>query len=136
MHCDVLVVEDDNDIRTSLEDLLRDEGYDVCTAADGLEALTILRAATRVPALVILDLMMPRMTGWELADAMHRDPALAKIPIVVMSAGESSCHAHAAVRGLPFFRKPIHAEKLLEHVALRCRPRNEASERTRLRVVP
>lgn len=126
MHFYVLVVEDDHDIRAALEDLLRDEGYEVRVAADGLEALAILRTTPQAPALAIVDLMMPRMTGWELADAMHGDAMLAAIPILVMSAGESSGDAHTAIRGLPFFRKPILAAALLEQVAARCRPRPQA----------
>lgn len=84
---DVLIVDDDKDIRQSLADLLEDEGYTVARAEHGQAALEFLRAQTQAPKLILLDLNMPVMTGWEFREAQLQDPSLADIPVVVISAG-------------------------------------------------
>src|SRR5919206_1695644 len=81
---EVLVVEDDFAIRETLRELLEDEGYRVAWAANGKEALA--RLHERAPRVILLDLMMPVMDGWEFRVAQQRDPALASIPVVVISA--------------------------------------------------
>src|SRR5262245_26845005 len=81
----VLVVEDSIDTRDSLAFLLRSVGgYQVSTAANGQEALDRLRAGPR-PGLILLDLLMPTMDGWEFCHRLRQDPALASIPVVVVS---------------------------------------------------
>ena len=75
----VLVVDDDFDIREALSDVLASEGYSVLTAADGGEALERLRGGVR-PAVMLLDLMMPRVSGVEVIDALRKDESLSKIP--------------------------------------------------------
>ncbi len=82
----VLVVDDDPDIREVVADLLRIEGLPVRAAADGFAALEQLTSGSGRPSVVLLDLMMPRMDGWELARRMRADAALAPIPICTMSA--------------------------------------------------
>jgi CheY-like chemotaxis protein len=81
----LLLVEDDDAIRSAMSELLRDEEFDVLTAADGLEALDLLHLVPR-PAAILLDLMMPVMDGWDFRDAQLRDPALREIPVVVVTA--------------------------------------------------
>lgn len=83
----VLVVDDDRDVRESLQQWLEDEGFQAASAADGMEALAILR---REPGswLILLDLLMPRMDGWTLLHQLQDDSALQADPkIVLMSAG-------------------------------------------------
>jgi CheY-like chemotaxis protein len=80
----VLLVEDDDHLREATADALRDSGIDVVEAANGAQGLEAMRADT--PCLVLLDLMMPVMDGWELARVMAADPALSAIPICVVSA--------------------------------------------------
>jgi CheY-like chemotaxis protein len=82
----VLIVEDDEDIRASLELALADAGWDVATAVNGRDGL---RAALtgRPPDVVVLDLMMPVMHGWELTQMLRAHPALGRVPLVVTSAG-------------------------------------------------
>ncbi len=80
----VLVVDDEIDIRQALAELLAGEGYQVVSAANGAEALVVARAFH--PSLVLLDLMMPGMDGWEFRAAQKHDPALSEIPVVVLSA--------------------------------------------------
>jgi CheY-like chemotaxis protein len=82
----VLIVEDDAAIRQALMDAVRDEGYRVETATNGLEAIEKLRWGLR-PCLIILDMQMRLMTGWEFRAEQTKDPALSKIPVVAMTAG-------------------------------------------------
>ncbi|WP_248362465.1 response regulator [Anaeromyxobacter oryzae] len=80
----VLVVEDEPDIRESEAEVLESEGYEVSTAGDGVEALR--RAHEAIPKVILLDLMMPTMDGWQFREAQLRDPDLAPIPVIVVSA--------------------------------------------------
>jgi len=83
----VLVVDDDMDIRECVCEALQEEGYDVVQAANGAEALNCLHAAaSEAPSLIILDLMMPVMDGWEFRDQQLLDATLAEIPVIVMPA--------------------------------------------------
>src|SRR5262245_8785229 len=107
----VLVVDDDEDIRESLREVLEAEKYAVCTAADGRGALEVLAAAARRPSLILLDLMMPGMNGWEFLKAIKADAGFAQIPVVVLSASHSRVEAATSV-----LRKPIALDTLLHVV--------------------
>jgi CheY-like chemotaxis protein len=80
----ILVVEDDDAIRGLVSDVLRDDGYEVRQATNGVEALEQLRRAR--PDLIVLDLMMPVMDGWEFVEECRREPGFGEVPIVVTSA--------------------------------------------------
>lgn len=80
----VLVVDDDPDILQMLEMRLSNSGYDVATAADGEEALT--RAKQTNPHLVVLDVMMPKMNGWEVARALRQEEATKDVKIIMLTA--------------------------------------------------
>jgi CheY-like chemotaxis protein len=111
----VLVVEDDPDIRDIVQDLLESEGYDVVPASHGKQALDFLsqvKKKTERPALVILDIMMPLVDGRQVLDSMQRDPDLASIPVLVISAVAREKPPGAAA----FLRKPVSLEKLFETV--------------------
>src|SRR5690348_15367872 len=82
----VLVVEDDEDVREAEATILRDHGHVVSEATNGQEALDFLRNAPKKPCIVLLDLMMPVMTGWEVLEAIDAEPDLQDIPIVVLTA--------------------------------------------------
>jgi DNA-binding response OmpR family regulator len=83
----VLLVEDDLDIRDILQDVLEREGFDVVPAGNGKQALDFLTMNQPARAdLVILDLMMPLVSGWEVLQRMRTDPSLASIPVIVLSA--------------------------------------------------
>ena len=84
---EILIVEDDFAARTLLAELLESRDYSVATAADGRQALDYLRTSSP-PKVIILDLMMPVMDGWEFLEHQAHDPALTNIPIVVLSATE------------------------------------------------
>ena len=81
----VLVVEDDEEVRESLTEALADEGYSVSSAANGAEALALL-AASGKPCIVLLDLMMPVMDGWEFLQRIEKDPRLQDLKVCVVTA--------------------------------------------------
>jgi CheY-like chemotaxis protein len=115
--CAVLVVDDDEGIRESLCELLADEGYGAIGVANGQEALRYLRAKP-TPCLILLDLMMPVMDGWELHRHLKADPRLAALPIIVITAadGDSARSLHA-VEVMP---KPLPLERILDAVGHHC----------------
>src|SRR5262245_55573504 len=82
----VLLVENDPDVREAMPDVLERRGFHTLTAEHGGAALALLRAGLVKPSLILLDLTMPVMNGWEFLDAQAADPAIADIPVVVMSA--------------------------------------------------
>ncbi len=96
----ILIVDDESDIRQAVAEVLSYEGYQVIDACDGAEALVKARAYH--PELVLLDLMMPRMNGWQFREAQKHDPDVSKIPVVVLSAlGPDGLDAEGYV-GKPF----------------------------------
>jgi len=108
----ILVVEDDADLRESVAQSLLEEGYDVEVAGDGRAALNAL---DRVGAdLVLLDLMMPIMSGWEFRERQRNSPAFAHIPVVVMSA--TSTLEAAAIEAADLLPKPLSLPELLQMV--------------------
>lgn len=106
----VLIVEDEQDIRDSVAEALSDEGYDVVRAADGAEALEKMHECH--PVLVLLDLMMPRMNGWQFRTAQRSDPESAGIPVIVLSALGRVSDIDAA----DFLQKPFDLDRLLSAV--------------------
>jgi len=111
----VLIVDDDPDIRQSLAELLFREGFEVCTASNGQEALELLRRSSP-PSLIFLDLAMPVMDGWQLAQALRGDPALSAIPVILLSEMENGREQAAALGAVGLLSKPITLEQLLETV--------------------
>lgn len=111
----ILVVEDDADVRETLVLVLESEGFVVREARDGREALDALHAGFR-PRLILLDLMMPVMNGWEFRAEMKREPELASIPVVFVSALEPAPDRAAALEAAGFLHKPFDLEALLQTV--------------------
>ncbi len=110
----LLVVEDEDDIREALVELLSLEGYEARGVSNGRDALTALEAGF-APAGIVLDLMMPVMNGWQLRQALLDDPRFARIPVVVVTAaGKRELGGIEADRILP---KPIGIEQVLEALA-------------------
>jgi CheY-like chemotaxis protein len=109
----VLIVEDNIDTRDSLAFLLRHEGYHVSTAANGQEALDRLRAGPR-PGVILLDLLMPTMDGWEFSNRLAQDPALASIPVVVVSGAGDVEEKLASLRPAACLSKTADLATLLE----------------------
>jgi len=104
----VLVVDDDEAIREIMAEVLRDDGYDVVCAENGDQAMLEIRKE-RTPDLVLLDLMMPVLSGWEVLEQLQANETLSRIPVVVVSA----MNAPGAREHLP---KPIDLQQLLATV--------------------
>lgn len=116
----VLVVEDDEDIRADLAAILRVKGFAVDEAANGKEALAQLQGGAR-PCLIVLDLMMPVMNGWELRAAMLGEHTLSEIPVVVVSGkGRIAPDEEATLAPAAVLVKPFELTELLELVARYC----------------
>ncbi|HTE19786.1 MAG TPA: response regulator [Armatimonadota bacterium] len=115
----VLVVDDQEDARTSLAEILRIEGYRVAAAADGQEALEYLRSHPS-PNVILLDLMMPGMNGWEFRRRQLADPATAPIPVAVISGADLSEQNQSLLQAVGHFVKPLQIERVLETVAACC----------------
>lgn len=111
----VLVVEDDPDIRETLEGFLANEGYEVSTACNGRDALSQIEQ--KRPGLVLLDLMMPVMNGWEFLEEKKHHLNFAKIPVLVISAVPGSPCIPGA---LGFLKKPVDLNRLMDFVELYC----------------
>jgi CheY-like chemotaxis protein len=107
----ILLVEDDFDVREALVETLREEGYRVDCAGDGLQALEYLRAGGR-PSLILLDLMMPRMSGSEFRLTQMADPALRHLPVVLLSADGRMDEKARALEVDGAIRKPIDLDEL------------------------
>jgi CheY-like chemotaxis protein len=107
-----MVVEDDGLIRESLLEVLADQGYQVIGAGNGREALAALATAPR-PDVILLDLMMPVMDGRSFRDEQLRDPDLAGIPVVVLSAASDVLRVAADMGAAGVLRKPVTLGALL-----------------------
>jgi CheY-like chemotaxis protein len=105
----ILVVDDDLGALSALADILSIEGYAVQMVSNGREALDLL-SGSRPPSLIILDLFMPVMDGWQFLAEMKSDSKLANTPVVVVSALDTQIDADAV------FQKPINLESLLRTV--------------------
>jgi CheY-like chemotaxis protein len=115
----VLIVEDDTDLRDALSQILEDEGYRVWSAEHGLDALERLRDGSR-PCLILLDLTMPVMNGWQFRAEQQLDPQLASIPVVVISAGANLAEQLQPLGVQDYLRKPIQLGQLLATVRRYC----------------
>jgi CheY-like chemotaxis protein len=112
----VLVVEDDVDVRESLVEVLADRGYILLAAANGKEALEMLRGGGTKPGLILLDIMMPVMDGQQFRAAQLEDPELAAIPVIVLSAHAKVADLMRQMGVCGFLRKPVELKHLLAAV--------------------
>jgi CheY-like chemotaxis protein len=111
MRTEILVVDDNRDLRETVSAALEEEGYAVRCAENGAQALALmLRAA---PSAVLLDLSMPVMSGWDLLEAVREDAALSRVPVVVLS-------ALRAPVGFTHLSKPVSLDELLTTVDRLC----------------
>ncbi|HEY0709553.1 MAG TPA: response regulator [Polyangia bacterium] len=112
----LLLVDDDDDLRVSLAEALEDAGFSVVQAENGQRALALLE--TERPDVVLLDLLMPVLNGWQFCQAKDTNPATAAIPVIAMSAAVSKDP------GSPYFidvddfiAKPVELDELLDKIA-------------------
>jgi CheY-like chemotaxis protein len=112
----ILIIEDDQTIQTMLTEILRDEGYSVVCAANGVEALMYVQQH-ELPQLILLDLNMPEMNGWAFRAEQQRDAALAAIPVIIISALPNLDLQAAALKAIDWISKPIDISTLIGKVA-------------------
>jgi CheY-like chemotaxis protein len=117
LRCDVLIVDDDGSHREMVVRALTREGFRTHAFANGRDALEYLKRG-HSPGLILLDLMMPIMDGWEFRRHQRDDQTLANIPVLVLSGLELNRMADLAGAGI--LRKPYDLELLLEHVRRHC----------------
>jgi CheY-like chemotaxis protein len=117
--CAVLVVDDDRDIRETLQEILETEGYEVQTARNGVDGLERARAAH--PSLILLDLFMPIMDGAEFRHRQMQDAQLADIPVVIVSAAAGLEERIAELGVAGHLEKPLDIEHLFDVVGRYCR---------------
>jgi CheY-like chemotaxis protein len=116
----ILIVEDDVDLREMLAVVLQGEGYSVLEASHGGDALAKLSAPTGV-CLIVLDLFMPTMNGWAFREAQMKDPAIAEIPVVVVSADAAAARRAGSELGVAeTMTKPIDFDRFLRVVDRYC----------------
>jgi anti-anti-sigma factor len=113
----ILVVEDDEATREALKLALEAEGFVVSCAGDGRQALDLLRTGGERPALILLDLMMPVLDGWRFREEQKQDPALASIPVVVVSAATD---VPASLGVADYLEKPVEVGHLVETIRSYC----------------
>ena len=111
----LLLVEDDYDIRAMLVMILEMEGFRVVRASHGREALGLLQGGL-IPDLILLDLMMPVMNGWQFREALKADARLSAIPIIVISGDGRIPAQHMADEVTCFLKKPLNLDELLEKI--------------------
>ncbi len=104
----IMVIDDERDLRDALCTALGDEGHVCVPMANGQEALDALRAGER-PDVIILDLMMPTMDGWQFRAAQCADPMISELPVIVMTASRAANDVGAQAH----LHKPLTLETLL-----------------------
>ncbi len=119
-HPTIMIIEDDADISEAIVATLEDNGYSVLTATNGQDALDKLRRTTTLPNLILLDLMMPVMDGWQFRAAQTSDPLLAVVPVVLLSARVDVEAAAEQMATAGWLRKPVDLAALLDAVARPC----------------
>jgi CheY-like chemotaxis protein len=123
----ILIVEDDDDLRELFAEVLRNESHSVVCASNGQEALDLLDKVR--PCLMLLDMMMPVMSGGELLETLDRSKRLNELPIVVVSAIAEQVEQTGAPGACRYLQKPIELGELLEVARQYCRtePREQGA---------
>jgi CheY-like chemotaxis protein len=114
----ILVVDDDAGARGAMCELLDAEGYSVLQAENGQEALDLLENAPDRPCLIVLDLAMPVLDGYEFLTLRSQDPVLSEIPVAVVSGNQITLKPLDGID--VFLRKPVNVDTLIEAIARRC----------------
>jgi two-component system response regulator MprA len=117
----ILVVDDSPDVLEAMKMILESARYVVLTAPDGKVALDQLRDGA-APSLILLDMMMPRMNGWQFLDELHHDLSVNAIPVVVVSSGSYPTKEIESLGVAGYLKKPFDVSTLLETVERYCSP--------------
>ena len=121
----VLVVDDNEDIRTTIRDVLEDQGFTVTCAANGRVALEMLISGQSKPSLILLDLTMPEMDGWTFRQEQQKVPRLAQIPVVLFSGHHDAAQAAQSLNVAALMTKPLRLDglvTLVEQLSRRGKP--------------
>ncbi len=110
----ILVVEDDSDIRESMVDILEENGFGVTSASDGAQALSSLASNDPKPDVILLDLMMPNMNGFQFREKQLENEAYAQIPVAVLTADADAKEKSERVKAHAFLKKPLKIKALLD----------------------
>lgn len=113
----VLLADDEEDVKAILQMFLESKGYNVCTAFDGLDAID--QAKAEQPDIILLDVMMPLIDGFEVCKKLKADPATNKIPVVMLSAASHSESVHRGLEAgaVEYLVKPFEPEQLAKLIA-------------------
>lgn len=115
----ILLVEDDQDLRESLQILIRRRGFNIDTAENGRDALEKIRPDAP-PCLILLDLMMPVMDGWQLRAELLKRPPLAEIPVVLLSGVADLSSEARTLQAIDYLLKPIDLNRVYQLVSTYC----------------
>jgi CheY-like chemotaxis protein len=116
----VLIVDNELELRSSIAEFLRDEGFSVREASHGQEALDMLRSQVQKPCLILLDYMMPILDGAGFRKIQLEDPSISSIPVVLMSAGRFSDDIVELLSLQAIVNKPIDLDVLIAIVGKHC----------------
>ncbi len=112
----VLIVEDDRSIRNALQDLLESEGYTVLSATNGQKALSLLRSTADLPGIILLNLMMPVMDGFQFRAEQERDARLGGIPVIIMSADRHIESKKIKIGARAFLKKHLEIDEVVKKI--------------------
>ena len=115
----ILIVEDDHDVAQSVAEVLESSGYATALAGNGREALDHLQS-NDLPDLILLDMMMPVMDGWQFREEQRKSPAFDAVPVVVVTADGNARGKAAAVHAAGQVQKPVTIDSLLDEVERVC----------------
>jgi CheY-like chemotaxis protein len=116
----ILIVDDESSIRSVLAELLEEEGYHVAVVRTGQEAIDYLNSGETQPCLILLDMLMPEMTGLEFRRLQQEQPQLAEIPVIAMSANLHVAQAAQVLGVNDYLQKPFDLQTLLSTVVRNC----------------
>jgi len=122
----VLVIDDDPDIRELIAQVLSDEGYGVVTIGDGQAAIALVEA--QQPGLILLDLMMPKMSGWQVMRALKASEKSASVPVILLSASRDLEHICQELGATGCMAKPFDLNSLIDLVAVHLGPPDTPEE--------
>jgi CheY-like chemotaxis protein len=123
----ILIVEDEPDVRETLAAVFEEEGYHVACAPHGAEALSCLHRCP-LPGIILLDLQMPVMDGWEFSRRQRQHPAVATIPLIILTGAYEDMRRPAPAGAVGYFMKPYNIDALINVVARACRQIGEDEE--------
>ncbi|MGH9237686.1 MAG: response regulator [Vicinamibacterales bacterium] len=115
----ILIVEDDRDVAQSVAEVLQSSGYGTGIAANGREALDYLQKNTQTD-LILLDMMMPVMDGWQFREEQRKLPSLDSIPVVIVTADGNARGKAKAIQAAGLISKPVTIDGLLDEVERIC----------------